>query len=342
MIRIVAPVSSVNDTERVIAAGANEVYAGVLTSSWKRQYLNVAAANRREYSAANLRSYPELARVVSAAHRKRIPVAVTFNSFYSERQYPAVVTELNLALKTGVDAVIAADLGLICRLRKMRTPIHLSSGATVFNSLALDFYRAQGVSRVILPRHLAIPEIRRLSNSKKGLEIEVFIQNTRCINIDGFCTFLHGLPEISILGRIAKRMRMDYLAMTAAERAPWMKKYLSRLFGSTSACSLDYAIEGAVEGNYALSSLFGPKPVNHCGACALYDLNAVDCIKIVGRENPSEKKARDVTFMRRVRDSLKPSVSRTRFTAHAKRLFKETYGYSCRNCYYPEWKKRST
>jgi hypothetical protein len=77
-----------------------------------------------------------------------------------------------------------------------------------------------------------------------------------------------------------------------------------------------------------------------CGACALWDLNRakITSLKIVGRENPTWKKVRDVKYLRRMIDYLENTTfSKEEFRVTAREEYEIHYGASCRQwCYYPE------
>ncbi|ASP39747.1 U32 family peptidase [Bacterioplanes sanyensis] len=89
----------------------------------------------------------------------------------------------------GPDALIMSDPGLIM-LVKDRWPdtvIHLSVQANVVNWAAVEFWRRQGVSRIILSRELSLEEIAEIRQRCPEMEIEVFVHGALCIAYSGRC-----------------------------------------------------------------------------------------------------------------------------------------------------------
>lgn len=87
------------------------------------------------------------------------------------------------------DALIMSDPGLIM-LVKDRWPdtvIHLSVQANVVNWAAVEFWRRQGVSRIILSRELSLEEIAEIRQRCPEMEIEVFVHGALCIAYSGRC-----------------------------------------------------------------------------------------------------------------------------------------------------------
>ncbi|GAH34415.1 unnamed protein product, partial [marine sediment metagenome] len=190
-------------------------------------------------------------------------------------------------INIGIDGLMVADLALLLTLQQMRvdTKIIISTGGTTFNSETAKFYQDLGASRIILPRHLTIEEIKDISDNVTNIELEVFILNSRCPNVDGFCTFQHGLADESF-------------------------ELLHK-----NACMLPYDISIAADENTGVSQISWERQhiweMVHvddypCGACALYDFNemGITGAKIVGRGNPTARKIADVTFIRSLLDFL--------------------------------------
>jgi len=87
------------------------------------------------------------------------------------------------------DALIMSDPGLIM-LVKDKWPdqvIHLSVQANVVNYASVEFWRRQGVSRIILSRELSIEEIAEIRQRCPEMEIEVFVHGALCIAYSGRC-----------------------------------------------------------------------------------------------------------------------------------------------------------
>ena len=321
--KLLSPVDKVEEVEKLIQAGANELYCGLLTSDWHYKYI-AGSINRRPGGGANFTTFDELQSCVSLAHSHASPVFLTLNEhYYTPKQYPYILDYVDKVVSIGVDGLMVADLALLLTLKQMNINIKIiiSTGGTTFNSETARFYQDLGASRIILPRHLTLKEINDISNNVSDIELETFILNSRCPNVDGFCTFQHGLADQSI-------------------------KPLYE-----NACMLPYDIsviihdEDVQEGqiSWRRQHIWQTVHVDDypCGACALYELKKMNItsVKIVGRGNPTARKITDIIFIRSLLNFLEnEKPTKEQFRIKAQKLYRETYNRSCRiyMCYYPE------
>ncbi len=197
MIKLLSPVDKVDEVEGLIEAGADELYCGLLTAEWHDKYIG-GAISRRPGGGANFTTFEDLQKCLDIARSRRVPVFLTLNEhYYMYKQYPYILDYVSRVEKMGVYGMMVADLALLLTLKEVGTGIRIviSTGGTTFNSETIRFYQELGASRVIIPRHLTIQEIGEMAESVSGIELETFIFNSRCPNIDGFCTFQHGLAD---------------------------------------------------------------------------------------------------------------------------------------------------
>ena len=337
MIKILSPVSRCDEVEDVIVAGADELYCGILLDDWIKGYTVSASLNRRQEdntilgTSPHFKSFEELKESVEIAHSRSVPVILTLNEhYYSKDQYPYLLSYVDKVLEAGVDAFIIGDVAFILSLRErgISTDIHISTAGTAFNSETVRFYQELGASRVILPRHLTIEEIESIASEVSDVELEAFILNSRCANIDGFCTFQHGLADLFP----DEKVKEQYL----------------------NACMLSYKIsvypDAKVESDsdikekisWERQSIWSALHIDDrpCGACALFEFSKIGLhgVKIVGRQNAKSKKIKDVIFLRTLIDSLsEKNPSKEEFRKFSRRLYQETYEWPCLifKCYYP-------
>ena len=205
MIKILSPVSCFDEVEDVIAAGADELYCGVLLEDWRNRYTVAASLNRRQEdnptlgTSPHFKNFEDLEKSTKVAHSHGVPVILTLNEhYYSQGQYPHLLSYVDKAREAGVDAFIIGDSAFMVSIRErgMEVPFHVSTAGTVFNSETAKFYQELGASRIILPRHLTMEEIASIASEVPDIELEAFILNSRCGNIDGLCTFQHGLADL--------------------------------------------------------------------------------------------------------------------------------------------------
>lgn len=356
--KIIAPVNSPKEVEEIVKAGADEIYCGTLPQEWAKTYTNVASPNRREWGSANLASFEELQEVVNIAHGSNTRVYLTLNALYTEKQYPLIYEQIEYARKSNVDALIVADLGLLLTLKKkaIDLEIHISTGGTTFNSETAEFYEELGASRIVLPRHLAIQEMRELVRSCPSIKFEAFILNSGCKNIDGFCTFQHGVNEVlhRNIWNVPKKMNFDRHFLNVIRRLPnkVAQNIKGDIFGVDSACLLNYEVSfaddsmdvdreknGAILKNISSSFNF-LSGVDTCGVCRLGELEEIGVygVKIVGRNYSTSKKIKDIRFLKTMLSSMKGwTFEKKEFKRRAKDIFKEIYKVDCGElCYYPD------
>jgi len=344
--KITAPINNIKEASPVIEAGADEIYCGVIDDRWYSKFTNIASPNRREWKSANLKSFKELKEIVKIAASKEVPVYFTLNALYTDKQYPFIYEYIDEAVSCGVKAIIVADLGLIYELNKGKSgiAIHLSTGGTVFNSQTLKFYKDLLVSRIILPRHLMLDEIEVLAKDGAGLELEVFMLNSGCKNIDGFCTFQHGIREYGFsLWNILKKLNFDRYLLRIIKNIP--PEIVSNLglskIGVDSACLLDYKVSvmKGLDNQEAkiirenISSAFNLiTGVDTCGVCDMYRLKkiGITSIKVIGRNYSMKKKINDVTFLKRALSLLDSNqLNEEGFKRSVKSLYKDVYKTNC-------------
>jgi len=189
MLKIISPFREKEEVIPLIEAGADELYCGYLSPEWEKRY--TAFEFERKGGGSNLTDLTQLRQAVDLAHEKGIPVYLTLNGLYVRQQYPLLLKVVNQLNKIDLAGYIVADIGFLLTLGKQgfRKEIHISTGGTVFNSEAARFYKDLGASRIILDRQMSLDSIKALTFENPDIDFEVFILNTLCVYIDGFCTF---------------------------------------------------------------------------------------------------------------------------------------------------------
>ena len=187
------------EIEKLVQAGADEFFCGIMPQEWVNIYGYQISLNRRENPGYHFTTFEGLEKVLKEIHRLKKKLIVTFNAhYYIEEQYKYLKKYLKRLENLGVNGIIVADLGLLLGIKEMdlTLPIHMSGEAAVYNSETLKFYADLGVTRIMFPRHLTIAEIETMVKSSKGLEYEVFIMGERCPFCGAFCEADHGwLPS---------------------------------------------------------------------------------------------------------------------------------------------------
>lgn len=169
--------SPAGDFESVIAAvqnGANAIYLG-----------------QKEFSARqNAKNFDEdeLKQAVSYCHARDVLVYLAINTLINDSQIDNASKSIINACKSGVDALIVQDLGLLYLIKEIAPtmPIHASTQMSVHTVKGAEFLKSQGVTRVVLARELTLKEIQEIS-SKVDIETEVFVHGALCMSVSGQC-----------------------------------------------------------------------------------------------------------------------------------------------------------
>jgi putative protease len=130
----------------------------------------------------------QLEQAVHLAHARNVKVYVACNIYARTHEHDGICRFLELIGRTGADAVIVSDPGII-RLAKQsipQVPIHLSTQANTTSSSTALFWRSAGVRRVNLARELSLREVTEICR-QADMETEIFVHGAMCISYSGRC-----------------------------------------------------------------------------------------------------------------------------------------------------------
>lgn len=108
------------------------------------------------------------------------------NSAVNEARLDEVDDVVAVAVKAGVDAVIAWDPAVILKARKAGLSIQISTQANVTNHETAEFYRTLGAERIVFSRELSLEEIRKIRQQTE-IKIETFVHGAMCMAVSGRC-----------------------------------------------------------------------------------------------------------------------------------------------------------
>ena len=352
---LISPLTAAREVEPLVKAGATELYAGVLTRGWKDSFSTFVSNNDRDSVVGNFSELEELREAVDRAHEFKVSVHLTLNpAYYTAAQADHLARLMDDAVDVGVDGFLISDLPTMLRARREHPDIsvHISTISPAFNSAALAFYAGLGAERAILPQHLTPDELVDLARNP-ALDLEVFVLNDRCINVDGFCTFMDGLQEAEgpRSGGLGRTVLHSRAALMAARHVPRrLLRMARRLPGlRPEPCLLDYGTEPVTVGPVSLEGIaaarsrmeghFHAKTGIDCGACVLRTLmnSGVKAVKIAGRSNDTRRKLQDVHFIAGLlRLAEDDNIGDEELYTRTQKAFREGYSGSCRDevCYY--------
>ncbi|MFA5961120.1 MAG: U32 family peptidase C-terminal domain-containing protein [Parcubacteria group bacterium] len=198
-IELLAPAGDLEKLKYALAFGADAVYCGVPDFSLRVRI--------------NRFSKEDLAEAVEYVHKRKKKIYVTLN-IYAHNQHLAKIKEhIQYLKKLKVDAIIASDPGIILFIQKYwpECEIHLSTQANATNSAAVEFWRAQGVKRIILAREVTLKEIKEISQQSKNIELEYFVHGAMCMSYSGRCILSKWMTDRSAnLGDCSQPCRWAY------------------------------------------------------------------------------------------------------------------------------------
>ncbi|MBI1904620.1 MAG: U32 family peptidase [Rhodocyclales bacterium] len=329
--KIVAPISKLAEIEPLVAAGANELYCGVLPRQWVGTF---KAANSNRRPGGNLPDYEQLRTAVTTAHAHGCPLSLVLNAQqYSPEQSEAALDMARTFVDMGGDALIVSDIGLLHAISEAlpAARVHVSSVATCRNAQSARLFRELGAKRIILPRDVTIAEAVEIAAEVPDMEIEAFILNDGCVFEEGACHTIHlpgtmGGPicmdnyQYDYRHRSGRRPGLALLKRIEDNDAAY-KKWLWYRFS----CGFSTTPEGL--------------PYGPCGLCAIpkFNTGGLAAIKIAGREGPLPRKLASVKMVREIVDATIGGMPESEVAERAKNLRPSiehcSTGYMC---YYPE------
>lgn len=157
-------------------------------------------------------SFDEMAEGVQFANKYGAKIYVTTNIFAHNENIDGVDDYLIELQNAGVTGIIVADPLIIetCRRVAPKLEVHLSTQQSLSNWKAVQFWKEEGLERVVLARETTAEEIREMKE-KVDIEIETFIHGAMCIAYSGRCTLSnHMTARDSNRGGCCQSCRWDY------------------------------------------------------------------------------------------------------------------------------------
>ncbi|WP_445490257.1 peptidase U32 family protein [Niallia sp. 03133] len=195
---LLAPAGNLEKLKIAVAYGADAVFIG-----------------GQEYglrSNAGNFTFEEMKEGVEFAKNYNAKIYVTTNIFAHNENIDGL-EEYLLGLKdAGIHGIIVADPLIIetCRRVAPEIEVHLSTQQSLSNWKAVQYWKEEGLERVVLARETSADEIREMKE-KVDIEIETFIHGAMCIAYSGRCTLSnHMTARDSNRGGCCQSCRWDY------------------------------------------------------------------------------------------------------------------------------------
>jgi putative protease len=198
--KILSPINSYEGAQRVIKAGADELYCEAVIPEFERFFGRPYLGGPIRGPLCSIPTYDELGNVVKEAHANDVEVLLTVNyPFMTKSMEKVMERHIRSCLDEGVDAIILENPGILSIVKKINKhlPLYASMYNVSLNYETCNFLKKVGFSRAILECHLTIPEISEIVK-KSDIDIEIFIHGAGCSNLQRTCTLLHyRFPEMN-------------------------------------------------------------------------------------------------------------------------------------------------
>ena len=172
---VLAPAGTLEKLKTAILYGADAVFLG-------------GEAYGLRSRAGNF-DFAEMKEAVDFAHAHNAKVYIAANMVTHEGDEKGAGEFFRTVRDIGIDAAIISDMALmdICASEAPGLPIHLSTQSSAANYETLNFWKDEGLERVVLAREVSMDEIKEMQE-KVDVEIEAFVHGAMCISYSGRCT----------------------------------------------------------------------------------------------------------------------------------------------------------
>lgn len=122
------------------------------------------------------------------AHKLNKKVYLTSNIVFHNEDMADVEKYLKEVVDCGIDAFIVSDPFIISYIKSNfpKTEVHLSTQNSTSNYKAVEYFKQEGVDRVVLAREVGKKDIKEIIE-KTHVDIEVFIHGAMCTCFSGRC-----------------------------------------------------------------------------------------------------------------------------------------------------------
>lgn len=202
-VELLAPAGNLEKLKYALAYGADAIYCGVPDFSLR----------------VRINSFTEkdLASAVEYTHKHKKKIYATLNIYAHNCHLEKIKKHILFLKKIKVDAIIASDPGIILFIQKYwpSAEIHLSTQANATNISAINFWKNQGIKRIILAREVTLAEIKEIKKSAsrriKNIELEYFVHGAMCMSYSGRCILSKWMNDRSAnLGDCTQPCRWKY------------------------------------------------------------------------------------------------------------------------------------
>lgn len=173
-IELLSPAGDLERLKVTLSYGADAVYIGGEKYSLRANAVNFTLDQIKEGC--------------DFAHKLGKKVYLTLNIVFHNEDMEGVEEYIKQVVDCGIDAFIVSDPFIISHIKKNypSVEVHLSTQNSTSNYKAVEYFKDEGIDRVVLARELSKVEIEEIIK-KTGIDIEVFIHGAMCTCYSGRC-----------------------------------------------------------------------------------------------------------------------------------------------------------
>ncbi len=181
-IELLAPAGDLERLKVTLLYGADAVYIGGMRFGLRANATNF--------------SIDEIKEACTFAHQLGKKVYITVNIVFHNEDTKDIYHYLEEIVEAGVDGIIVSDPFIISYIHEHfpKVEIHVSTQNSTCNYETVEFFKKQGVKRVVTARELSREEIQEIIE-KTGMDIEIFIHGAMCTFYSGRCVLSNYLTN---------------------------------------------------------------------------------------------------------------------------------------------------
>lgn len=171
---LLAPAGNLEKLKFAVHYGADAVYIGGQKYGLRSNADNFSIEEMREG--------------VQFASQYGARVFVATNIYAHNEDLEGVASYMRELQDAGISAVIVADPAIVETVKQAapKLEIHLSTQQSTMNWMTVQFWKDEGLPRVVLAREVSMADIREIKR-KVDIEIEAFIHGAMCSSYSGRC-----------------------------------------------------------------------------------------------------------------------------------------------------------
>ncbi|WP_421868934.1 ubiquinone anaerobic biosynthesis protein UbiU [Motiliproteus sp.] len=174
---LVCPAGNYPSLKAAVDNGADAVYIGFKDDTNARHFAGLNFNDKKAH------------RALDYARNKGVKVFVAVNTYPQPEGWHRWQAAVDLAADLGVNALIAADMGVLgyAAEKHPELALHLSVQGSATNYESLKYYQQQfNIRRAVLPRVLSMAQVRQVA-AQSPVDLEVFAFGSLCIMAEGRC-----------------------------------------------------------------------------------------------------------------------------------------------------------